>query len=95
MFDYELTDNTGFPFSFGSIMLGKKGAVLPPATLETNVIALHKWMFDDEDYQPSQMVKTISAGIENESGVHAKEIKIKDNSSTEESSSTEDSTKTN
>ncbi len=97
IFDYELTDNTGFPFTFGSIMLGKKGAVLPPATLETNVIALHKWMFDDENYQPSQMVKTISQGIITESGVQAKEIKIKDKTTTEESSdsSSEASTASN
>ena len=97
IFDYELTDNTGFPFTFGSIMLGKKGAVLPPATLETNVIALHKWMFDDENYQPSQTVKNISQGIITESGVQAKEIKFKDKTTTEESSdsSSEASTASN
>ena len=50
--------------------MGKKGDCVIPQTLESNVIELHKFLFDEEDYQPSDMVKKISAKISADSGLY-------------------------
>ena len=48
--------------------MGKKGACVIPATLESNVKILHEFLFDEEDYEPSDKVKQISAKIAADSG---------------------------
>lgn len=50
--------------------MGKKGAVVVPATLESNVIELHKFLFGDEAYTPSDTVKKISAKISSDTGIY-------------------------
>ncbi len=44
-------------------MIGKRDCVVP-VTLESNVIRLHQFLFDDESYEPSDTVKEISKQIE-------------------------------
>lgn len=68
VFSYELKDTIGFPFTFTNVTLGSKGAVLPPADLEHNVMALHKYLYGTENYQVSDNVKRISQSITAESG---------------------------
>ncbi len=41
-----------------------------PATLESNVIELHKFLFGDEAYTPSDTVKKISAKISSDTGIY-------------------------
>ena len=67
---FHLGETTGFPQARGDANMGKKGAVVVPATLESNVIQLHKFLFDDEAYTPSETVKKISAKISSDTGIY-------------------------
>ncbi len=69
-FDYEITTTTGFPFTYTAPTLEGKGSVIVPADLETNVIALHRFLYDDMDYVPTQTVKDISARVVSDSGTY-------------------------
>lgn len=68
VFSYELKDTIGFPFTFTNASPGSKGAVLPPADLEHNVMALHKYLYGTENYQVSDTVKRINQSIAAETG---------------------------
>ncbi|RGY99917.1 LCP family protein [Clostridium sp. AM58-1XD] len=67
---YHLGESGGFPFARGDANLGKKGACVIPQTLESNVKELHKFLFDDENYAPTDSVKKISAKISADSGMY-------------------------
>lgn len=54
---YDFGETTGFPFKHYEADLPNKGDVVVPTTLEYNVVQLHKFLFDDEDYTASQVVK--------------------------------------
>ena len=68
VFDYEITGSVGFPFLKNTITLGSKGSVVAPCTLETNVIELHKFLYGNEDYEPSSTVRANSMKIESDTG---------------------------
>jgi hypothetical protein len=70
MFNYSLGETTGFPFEKNSVTLGSKGSVVAPCDLESNVIQLHQFLYDDEDYEPSSTVKSNSAQIISDTGFH-------------------------
>lgn len=71
MFDYKITENTGFPLSNRTPTLGKKGSVVVPADLLSNVKHLHKFLYpEDTEYTPSAEVQRISAAITNETGIY-------------------------
>lgn len=67
---FYLGETTGFPNQRGDSNMGKKGAVVVPATLESNVIRLHEFLFGDPNYTPSDTVKNISAKISADTGVY-------------------------
>lgn len=67
---YHIGETGGFPFARGDMKMGKKGDCVIPQTLETNVEQLHKFLFDKDDYVPSDMVKKISAKIAADSGMY-------------------------
>ena len=69
---YHIGETGGFPFARGESNMGKKGACVIPQTLETNVTDLHKFLFDDEDYQCSEAVKLISKRIADDTGMYKK-----------------------
>ncbi len=73
---YHIGETGGFPFARGDMKMGKKGDCVIPQTLETNVAELHKFLFDKEDYEPSDMVKKISAKIAADSGMYKKGTSI-------------------
>ena len=54
MIGYKFTDSTGFPqkFKFSNI----KGSIIVPTDLENNVIELHKFLYNDQNYTPSSEV---------------------------------------
>ena len=58
--NYTVTDSNGFPFDLQCGTIGKKGSCVVPETLEANVIQLHKVLFDEDNYQPSEAVKKYS-----------------------------------
>lgn len=60
----------GFPAARGDANMGNKGDCVIPQTLESNVKDLHSFLFDDADYEPSDMVKKISAKISADSDMY-------------------------
>ncbi|MBQ8280138.1 MAG: LCP family protein [Roseburia sp.] len=68
VFDYQITGSVGFPFELSNAELGSKGMVVVPNTLESNVIELHKFLYDNDEYVPSTTVKANSKKIESDTG---------------------------
>ena len=65
MLSYDLGGSCGFPFSkYGASLGGSKGDVVMAADLESNVCALHKYLYDDNTYVPSYTVSRYSSSIE-------------------------------
>ena len=50
--------------------MGSKGACVIPQTLESNVSALHTFLFGDDGYTPTETVKQISAKISADTGMY-------------------------
>lgn len=70
VFNYSLGETTGFPFEKNTVTLGSKGSVVVPCDLESNVTQLHVFLYDDEDYEPTDTVKKNSEKIINDTGFH-------------------------
>ena len=72
--DYTITESDGFPFedyrTTGTI--GKKGSCVIPNDLETNVVELHKFLFDDDSYTPSDAVVEYSAKVKSDTSGYVK-----------------------
>ena len=62
---YTIVDEAGFPDESmrGGGNIGSKGSCVVPLNLYDNVIWLHEFLFDEEDYEPSSAVKTYSDKI--------------------------------
>lgn len=65
---YYIGQTSGFPFSHTEMKIGKKSCVIP-TTLESNVIQLHSFLYDMDQYTPSGTVSKISAHIAEVSGL--------------------------
>lgn len=65
---YYIGQTSGFPFSHQEIRISKKSCVVP-TTLESNVIQLHKFLYDTEQYTPSRRMQEISSHIIDVSGL--------------------------
>ena len=67
---YEVVDQAGFPdmdmLTTGTI--GAKGSCVVPKDLTQNVAWLHKFLFGDEDYVPSEQVQGYSDIIKSDTG---------------------------
>ncbi|HJC56270.1 MAG TPA: LCP family protein [Candidatus Eisenbergiella intestinipullorum] len=68
--NYSVTATDGFPFEDTRTTgtLGSKGSCVIPVDLETNVIKLHNFLFEQEEYTPSEQVKSYSAKISSDTG---------------------------
>lgn len=66
---YKIASTTGFPFDLTTKNMSVTGDTVIPADLATNVTKLHKYMFDDISYVPSQTVQAISDTIVNNTGI--------------------------
>ena len=66
--DYTMAESAGFPFDLKGMKLGKKGYIIAPCTLESNVTKLHQLLYNQTDYDPSEVVDEISKYIVNETG---------------------------
>ncbi len=71
VFDYTLDETKGFPFEKETKTLGKKGSLVIPCDLESNVTQLHMYLYNDDSYEASKTVQKISDKIINESGCRA------------------------
>lgn len=73
---YSVGETSGFPFDgeFWTGKVGKKGSCIVPTTLEENVILLHQFFFgaSEEDYKPSETVKSCSQRIQSETAAYVK-----------------------
>ena len=74
---YNLKDTAGFPFEMDDMTLGTKGFIVVPATLESNVLELHKYLFGDDNYDVSAKVKAYSDRISSDTGVYKNGNSIK------------------
>lgn len=63
---YNITESIGWPYDTKGITLDRWYGV--PVTLESNVKQLHQDAFGENDYTPSQTVKSISQSIVNKTG---------------------------
>ena len=63
---FKVTDSIGWPYETKGITLDRWYGV--PVTLEENVKQLHKEIFGEENYIPSEKVKEISDDIINDTG---------------------------
>lgn len=81
---YYIGQTTGFPFSHTEMIIEKRDCVVP-TTLESNVIQLHEFLYDDTHFLPSGVVKNISAHIAKVSGIDTpgKDIESGRNAGTE------------
>lgn len=70
--DYEVTVSEGFPFegmrTAGTI--GSKGSCVIPSDLIGNVKKLHEVLYGEEDYMPSDAVRSYSARIKEDTEVY-------------------------
>lgn len=64
--NYKITDSVGWPYEVKGITLDRWYGV--PVTLEENVTKLHKEAFGEQDYVPSETVKSISQSIVKKTG---------------------------
>lgn len=64
---YKVNDSIGWPYKTQGIILNDVWYG-PPITLRSNVIQLHKELFGEEDYQPSEEIENISKSIVNKTG---------------------------
>lgn len=67
--EYTIGSTSGFPFEMTTANLAQTNSTVVPIGLEDDVAALHKYLFDTEDYQPSLTVKTISDAIVQKTGI--------------------------
>ncbi len=63
-FDYQMGENSGFPFDKTTTIVSGKGDCVIPCDLSHNVIELHKFLYGVEEYNPSETVQNFSAEIE-------------------------------
>lgn len=67
---YNLAETGGFPWARGDARIPGKGACVIPATLESNVIMLHEFLFGEQNYQPSSAVIKYSQKIKEDSNLY-------------------------
>ena len=66
MSKYKVTESIGWPYDTKGKTMDRWYGI--PVTLESNVTQLHKEAFGEEDYTPSDTVKSISANIVKKTG---------------------------
>ncbi|WP_097006215.1 LCP family protein [Lacrimispora amygdalina] len=60
---FHLTETEGFPSKLADARINKRDCVIP-VNLEENVKRLHQFLFDEEQYEPSELVKKTSRQIQ-------------------------------
>ncbi|MCR5416178.1 MAG: LCP family protein [Pseudobutyrivibrio sp.] len=67
--DYEIVESSGFPFTLTTGTYGSKGSLVVPCTLTSNVIKLHEFLYDQQDYDATDdKVDVISEKIQKDTG---------------------------
>lgn len=68
LMSYELGETMGFPVRYQFYDTKAKGSCIAPQDLTENVQALHRFLFETEDYTPTQNVQRINTELTNETG---------------------------
>ena len=68
IFSYDMGETTGFPFEKATHTYDSVGDVVIPCDLASNVTKLHQFLYDDENYTPSQTVQQNSETIIQKTG---------------------------
>lgn len=68
IFDYKIGDTCGFPYEKTTHKYPKIGDVVIPCDLASNVTQLHVFLYDDENYTPSETVHNLSDKIVTKTG---------------------------
>lgn len=90
LMNYELSGTHGWPFELNTANLGgKKGDIVAPTDLATNVSELHEYLFGATNYTPSNTVKAYSKEIAYETGFSADDAARVDNPLEQASTETE------
>lgn len=86
MMKYSIGDNEGFPMDNQTpeSIPGYRGSYVVPEGLEENVVKLHKFLFPDEKYTPTDTLKEISDHIANATGIYPSTSESDAEDSTEE-----------
>ena len=67
---YNILGTTGFPFDVVTDSVGSAGSCVIPVDMEKNVTQLHNYLFEAEEYTPSETVVKISDKIKNDTGIY-------------------------
>lgn len=69
--NYKIGETAGFPFNDHVNMAGRvgKASVVVPIDLTKNVMLLHEFLFDESDYEPTDIVKQCSKKIASDTGI--------------------------
>lgn len=68
MIHYDMKDSRGFPFYKNTETVGVKGSCVIPCDLETNVSRLHKYLYGNSNYTPSDTIQQYNKEIIAETG---------------------------
>lgn len=70
---YNMDSNIGFPFRYAFYDSDSKGSCIAADSLSDNVIALHKYLFNIDNYEPSAHVQNLNEMLSNETGAYGGE----------------------
>lgn len=73
---YSVVDTTGFPFAYEAVDMAEQGNCLVAADMESNVQALHEYLYGNSHYKVSDTSKQISVSLAKETGVSAQKVKV-------------------
>ena len=69
---YQISSTTGFPYNVTTMKLSNIGDTVIPIDLATDVVQLHKYLFEDESYMVSNTVQAISDAVQKKTGVDSR-----------------------
>lgn len=73
---YNVVDTAGFPFAYEAVDMAEQGNCLVAADMESNVQALHEYLYGNSHYKVSDTSKQISENLAKETGVSAQKVKV-------------------
>lgn len=73
---YSVVDTAGFPFAYEAVDMAEQGNCLVAADMESNVQALHEYLYGNSHYKVSDTSKRISVSLAKETGVSAQKVKV-------------------
>lgn len=70
IFDFKLSGSQGFPSNLQTGTINGASLVIPKGLAE-NVTELHRYLYGEEDYQPTSVVNTLSSRVQSDTGISA------------------------